>query len=216
MKNGRFLVLVVLFVGLIGGLTMAQTVNNPDTFIKVTTNSVETLDPQFMLSSATTEISYNVYDSLLDHPAGDLETLIPGMASVVPTVDNGLITKSEDGVTYIGFPIRKGVKFHNGATLTPEDVVYTFRRGLLVGGQASNYLILATNLLGAGSFGELVDEVGYDAAYEILDQAVTTDGTVVTFKLPQPFVPFLGLMSDGGSACGILNKAWCIEQVLLP
>jgi peptide/nickel transport system substrate-binding protein len=216
MKNGRFLVLVVLFVGLIGGLTMAQTVNNPDTFIKVTTNSVETLDPQFMLSSATTEISYNVYDSLLDHPAGDLETLIPGMASVVPTVDNGLITKSEDGVTYIGFPIRKGVKFHNGATLTPEDVVYTFRRGLLVGGQASNYLILATNLLGAGSFGELVDEVGYDAAYEILDQAVTTDGTVVTFKLPQPFVPFLGLMSDGGSACGILNKAWCIEQGCWP
>jgi len=32
--------------------------------------------------------------------------------------------------TYI-FPIRKGVKFHNGNPLTPEDVKYSFERGLL-------------------------------------------------------------------------------------
>jgi len=212
MKSGRMLVLVALLVGLIGGLAMAQTINNPDTFIEATINSVETLDPQFMLSSATTEISNNVYDSLLDHPQGDLETLIPSIASIVPSVDNGLIVEAPDGVTYISFPIREGIKFQDGTPLTPDDVVYTFKRGLLVGGQATNYNILATTLLGASSFSDLVDEVGYDAAYDVLDQAVTSARNTVTFRLPKPFVPFLGLMSDGGSACGILSKAWCIAQ----
>jgi len=36
MKSGRMLVLVALLVGLIGGLAMAQTINNPDTFIEAT------------------------------------------------------------------------------------------------------------------------------------------------------------------------------------
>lgn len=215
-RKALCVVLGLATVFLLDTLATAQTVQNPDTFIKATINSVETLDPQFMLSSATTEISFNVYDSLLDHPPGDMETLVPSLATVVPTMENGLIKIEEDGTTYISFPIREGVKFHNGATLTPEDVVYTFKRGLLVGGQASNYNMLAVSLLGASSFSELVDELGYDAAYEILDQAITADGNVVTFKLPKPFVPFLGLMADGGSACGILNKEWCIAQGCWP
>ncbi len=216
MKKGRVLVLVGLLLGLVSILAIGQTVNNPDTFIEATTNTVETLDPQFMLSSATTEISNNVYDSLLDHPHGDLGTLIPSIATTVPSLDNGLITEATDGTTYISFPIREGVKFQDGTILTPDDVVYTFKRGLLVGGQATNYNILATTLLGANSFSDLVDKVGYEAAYDVLDQAVTTDGHSVTFKLPKPFVPFLGLMSDGGAACGILSKAWCVAQGAWP
>jgi len=216
MKTGRVLVLVGLLLGLLGVLAIGQTINNPDTFIEATLNSVETLDLQFMLSSATMANSYNVYDSLLGHPDGNLEMLVPEVASVVPTIDNGLITEASDGTTYISFPIRDGVKFHNGSILSADDVVYTFKRGLLVGGQATNYLILASTLLGANSFGDLVDEIGYDAAYAVLDDAVTTDGKTVTFKLPEPFVPFLGLMSDGGSVCGILNGAWCIEQGCWP
>lgn len=212
----RWFVLVMLAVGLLGVTVSAQSVNNPGTFIKATSNSVETLDPQFMLSSATTEISFNVYDSLLDRPQGDLETLIPGIATVVPTLDNGLIVVADDGTTYITFPIRLGVAFHNGAVLTSEDVEYTFKRALLVGGQASSIHMLAQNLLGKGSFSDLVDEIGYDAAYEILDQMVTANDVNVTFKLPEPFVPFLGIMADGGSSLGILNKAWCIEQGCWP
>jgi len=215
MGRTRWVVLGIL-VALLGGGAMAQSVNSPGTFIKATINSVETLDPQFMLSSATTELSFNVYDSLLDHPQGDLETLIPGLASVVPTADNGLIVVAENGTTYITFPIRTGVKFHNGAVLTPEDVAYTFKRALLVGGQASSINMLCQNLLGKASFSDLVDEVGYDAAYAQLDAMVTVADNSVTFKLPKPFVPFLGILADGGSGTGILNKAWCIEQGCWP
>jgi len=212
MRTLKLAFLVLLITGVVGGASLAQTISNPDTFIKATINSVETLDPQFMLSSATTEISFNVFDSLLSHPAGDLETLLPGLASVVPSLDNGLITLAADGTTYIGFPIREGVKFHNGDTLTPEDVEYTFERALLVGAQASSINMLSQNLLGKASFSELVDEVGYDAAYAALDGVVSVSGNIVTFKLPKPFVPFLGILADGGSATGILNKSWCIDQ----
>jgi len=208
--------MVVLVAGLIGSIAWAQAIRNPDTVVMATLNSVETLDPQFMISTATGGISLNVYDSLLSHPEGDLEELIPSLATTVPSLDNGLITQAEDGTTYVSFPIRENVKFHNGEILTPEDVSYTFKRGILVGATQHSFSMLATNLLGAVSFSALVDEAGYDAAYEILDQAITVRGTTVSFKFPQAFVPFVSIMADNGSSCAILNKAWCIEQGCWP
>ena len=47
------------------------------------------------------------------------------MATEVPTVDNGLV--SEDGLVYT-FPIREGVKFHDGTDLTAERVKYSWDR----------------------------------------------------------------------------------------
>jgi peptide/nickel transport system substrate-binding protein len=187
-------------------------IRNPGTFIKATTNSVETLDPHFMLSSATMELSYNVYDSLLAHPPGDMTTLIPGLATTVPTMKNGLIKVAADGTTLISFPIRKNVKFHDGSVLSPEDVAYTFKRGILVGGQGAAVLMLCANLLGEDSFDSLVKKAGYDAAWQQLDGIATASGDTVTFRLPKPFVPFLGIMADGGSVAGIMNKAWCVAQ----
>jgi peptide/nickel transport system substrate-binding protein len=208
--------MIVVMIGLIGSIVGAQTIKNPDTVVMATLNSVETLDPQFMLSTATGGISLNVYESLLAHPEGNLEALAPSLASVVPSLDNGLITLAADGAAYVVFPIREDVKFHNGAILSGEDVAYTFKRALLVGATQHNFSMLATNLLGASSFKALVDEVGYDSAYDILDQSITVSGNTVTFNFPQPFVPFLSIMADGGAACGILNKAWCIEQGCWP
>jgi len=191
-------------------------INEPDTLIKATTNSVETLNPQFMLSTATMELAFNVYDSLLDHPEGDYGVLIPSLSSEVPSEKNGLIKIAADGTTTITFPLRAGVKFHNGAVLTAEDVAYTIKRGILVGAQSSNYKMVAQNLLGAGSFKDLVDKVGYDAAFDLLEKRVKVSGSSVVFELPKPFVPFIGIMGDGGSGMGIMNKAWCIEQGAWP
>lgn len=189
-----------------------EAIKNPGTLIKATTNSVETLDPQFMLSSATMELSSNVYSSLLSHPQGDMSTLIPSMATTVPTLKNKLIRVAADNSTTITFPIRKNVKFHNGETLTPEDVAYTFKRAMVVGAQSSAYNMICQNLLGEASFGDLVKKLGYDAAYPKLDQMVTVAGDSVTFHLPKPFVPFLGIIADGGAETGIFSKSWCIAQ----
>ena len=106
------------------------------------------------------------------HVAPEVEIVEAETAPEVPAEENDLIEIQENGTTTISFPIREGVKFHNGEVLTAEDVTYTFKRGLLAGAQTSNYNMLAQNLLGAASFKDLVDEIGFDAAYEQLEQRI--------------------------------------------
>ena len=69
-----------------------------------------------------------MYDNLFEYVDGQLDAIGPMLATGVPTVANGLM--SEDGRT-LRVPIREGVKFHSGATLTPEDVQYSFIRAML-------------------------------------------------------------------------------------
>ena len=194
------------------GFAQGSGTKNPGTLIKATTNSVETLDPQFMLSTATMELSANVYNSLLSHPQGDMAKLNPALAITVPTLKNKLIRVAPDGATSITFPIRKNVKFHHGEILTPEDVAYTFKRGILEGGQGTAIDIMTKNLLGESSFSDLVKRVGFDAAYAKLDQTITVAGDTVTFNFPKSFVPFLGMMADGGGEAAIFSKSWCASQ----
>lgn len=202
---------MIVLTGASTGLHAQETaIRNPDTFIKATRNSIETLDPHFMLSSATTCIAYNVYDSLLASKADG--TLTPCLATKVPSLENNLIRIEKDGKTTITFPIREGVKFQNGAVLTPEDIKYTFTRGIIVGAKTN----LCQPLTGAGSFKRLIGEVGIQKAYNILDGAITVGLHSVTFHLPKPFAPFLGIIADNGMSFGIMNKAWCVAQGAWP
>jgi peptide/nickel transport system substrate-binding protein len=70
----------------------------------------------------------NVMEGLITYNHTDPNTFVPQLAEEVPSLENGLI--SEDGLTYT-FNIREGVTFHEGGTLEPHDVAYTFQRGLL-------------------------------------------------------------------------------------
>ncbi len=214
LKKSLFFLLIGVFI--FGGIVLAGSVKNPDTFIKATTNSVETLDSHFMISTASMELPLNIYDSLLATDKDDQEKLIPSLAGKVPTKENGLIKVESDGTTYITFPVKEGVKFHNGAILKPEDVEYTFERAIIVGGIQETLPMFAKSLLGNGSFKNLVEEIGYDRAYKLLDESITVNGNSVVFKLPEPFVPFLGLMADGGTGFGIYNKDWCIDNGAWP
>lgn len=186
------------------------TVKNPDTFVEATRNSIETLDLNFMVSTATTCIAYNVYDSLLvDNSGGGLA---PSLATTVPTIENNLVQIQENGETSITFPIRAGVKFHDGSTLGPEDVKYTFIRGIVVGGKST----LCVPLTGEGSFKKLVEKFGLEKAYDVVDKAITVEGAKITFHLQKAFSPFLDIIADNGRAFGIMNKAWCINQGAWP
>jgi peptide/nickel transport system substrate-binding protein len=188
----------------------ASEVKNPDTFVETTRNSIETLDLNFMVSTATTCIAYNVYDALLSNKPG--RGVEPSLATVVPTIENNLIKIQENGDTTITFPIRGGVKFHNGALLRPEDVKYTMTRGIIVGAEST----LCMPLTGEGTFNKLVEKVGLEKAYNIIDEAITVEGDNVTFHLKKTFSPFLDIIADNGRAFGIMNKAWCVEQGAWP
>jgi peptide/nickel transport system substrate-binding protein len=187
-------------------------VKNPGTFVKATVNAPDSLDPHFMVASATMEFSLNVYDSLLSHAANDPTQLAPSLSSQVPSVANGLIKVAASGQTNVSFPIRGNVKFHSGHLLTAEDVAHTFKRGILVGAEVAVIQMLTINLISENSFSDLVAKVGYDVAFKQLDDSITVSGNTVTFHLQKPFVPFLELMADNGSSAGIFSKAWSAAQ----
>ena len=74
------------------------------------------LDPRSLASAGAREVLFNVFEGLYKPTAsGDFA---PALASDYKV--------SEDGRTYT-FTLRDGVKFHNGKTMTADDVVYTFK-----------------------------------------------------------------------------------------
>lgn len=104
---------------------LAQEVSNPGLLVHAADDEPTTLDPaQVEPGEGGETMILQVYDRLLDiGPASS--DLIPGLATQVPTIENGLI--SGDGLVYT-FPLREGVVFHDGTPLTAHDVKYSWDR----------------------------------------------------------------------------------------
>ena len=116
---------VVVLLCLVMALSMALagcTPKTPDTPVvekteltAAVTADFDSTDPQIMLASDTDRIMYNVYEGLAK--CGADGNIKPGLAE----------SWTFDGNTFV-FKIRQGVKFHDGQDLTPEDVIYSFKR----------------------------------------------------------------------------------------
>lgn len=228
----NILSIILLFTLIIGLSSIATAqVPNPDRIVYATIGGPETMDPHWSYDTASGEIIFQVYDNLIAYDGESIEKFIPMIATEVPSAENGLI--SEDGLTYT-FPIRKGVKFHNGAILTPEDVEYSFERGMIfdrAGGPMWMILepllgvesieSLAADLAGVDNYSDMFIEGKLKAEYQeamikvytdFVDKAVEVDGDNVVFRLAQPYAPFLNILAHGGGWASIINKQWSIEQ----
>ena len=75
------------------------------------------LDPHLTVAAGTREVLFNVFEGLVKpSPDGDL---IPAVAESY--------AETNGGKTYT-FTLRDGVKFHNGETVSADDVVYSIER----------------------------------------------------------------------------------------
>ena len=86
-------------------------------------DDIITLDPGEAYELSGIEILTNVYDRLLRYEAEDLTKLVGGVAESW--------TVSADGKTFT-FKLRRGLKFHSGAPVTAEDVVFSLSRVVLM------------------------------------------------------------------------------------
>ena len=77
----------------------------------------DSLDPHKMTAAGTREVLFNVFEGLVKPDTN---------GNLVPAVAESYVV-SPEGDTFT-FTLRKGVKFHNGSTVTAEDVCYSLNR----------------------------------------------------------------------------------------
>ncbi len=196
-------VLVLLTLGA-GARVTGQSVKNPDTFVKLTYGDPESLDPASAYDTSSEEIIYpNVYETLIGFDGSILSTYVPRLATQVPSLANGLISK--DGLTYT-FPIRKGVRFHDGSVMTPEDVRYSMLRFMLQDKDGGPSWLLLTPLLGKESTRE---KGKIDVTFEDVAKIVTVQGDNVIFRLKRPYGAFLSIMAAWSF---VMPKAWAAKN----
>ncbi len=216
-------VLAILVVAALGYPGYAQT-TDPKTFVHVQFGVPDTLDPTQAYDTASGEVLHQCYDNLIAFEGGSVDRMIPMLATKVPSVENGLMSK--DGKT-VKFPIRKGVKFHDGSVLTPEDVEYTFERAILsdpAGGPVWMFLeplfqvqTLRQLICKVGGLDDVEDVKAMDAAlvrkvYDAVDKAIEVEGDNVVFRLVAAYPPFLQILCKGGGWGAITSKKWLIAH----
>ncbi|MBA7486894.1 Heme-binding protein A [subsurface metagenome] len=233
-RNLLVAVLILALIAVFASFSFAE-VKNPDTIINANIGAVSSLDPAYICDTVSSGAIYNVFDTLTDYKRGCTAEFVPMLSTEVPSVKNGLL--SEDGLTYT-FPIREGVKFHNGDILTPEDVEYSFERSLMLDRSGGPSWLLLNPILGSSSIEKIATKVagvenysdmfeGGDLKGELkpeykeamvkvftdyVDKAVEVDGNKVIFHLPQPYASFLSIISRPVNAAAVIDKKWAIEQ----
>ncbi len=184
----------------------AAEIKNPDTLVFATYGTIDSLDPCKAYDNASWTNMSQLYDTLVGFKGESTSEFVPLLAEELPTVENGGIIN--DGKTY-RFKIKKGIKFHSGNPLTPEDVEYSFERNMVLDPDAGPnwiwYQLFIPELYGSrdGDGNIVVD-------FADIDKAVEVDGDYVVFNLLYPVPYFFGVL--GGKWAGIVDKQFSIEN----
>ncbi len=83
------------------------------------TSDIISLDPAKAFEFSGVGIINQLYDKLLDFPAGRFDKPELSLAESWKVSDDGIVWK---------FKLKKGIKFHSGNEVTAEDVAYSFKR----------------------------------------------------------------------------------------
>ena len=174
-------------------------IKNPDTFIIASANDIASLDPAYGYDTSSSGQIQNIYDTLIKFDGNSTSEFIPSLATEW--------TISEDGMTY-RFKIREGVSFHNGNPLTPEDVEYSFERGMIQDYSLGPQWMFFEPLFGLGNYTSRTPS-GLIPLEEIKSK-VELDGQWVQFNLATPYEPFLQILAC--SWASIVDMDWCIDN----
>jgi peptide/nickel transport system substrate-binding protein len=180
---------------------------NPGDFVQMTLGDVWSLDPAWSYDFASGEQVQYIYETLLFYDGEEVDEFVPVLATEWELL--------EDSVTY-RFKIRDGVKFHEGGTLTPEDVEYSFERVMVQDIDGGPACLLYQPLLGLGdvfSSGSRDEHGNIQVTFDQIDNAVEVDGDWVVFHLIDRSwdLAFLQILS-GPWASSIVDKEWCIAN----
>lgn len=139
-------------------------------------------NPKTSFDQQTNSSSQGVTEAVCE----SLVELNPETLELEPVLIEDMPEISEDGLSY-KFTLKSGVKFHNGATLSAEDVKYTFTRMFLP----------ETKSTSTDSFDYIVGakEVMSGKTTE-LEGIVVDDDTHFTITLVKPYSAFLNMLAQ--------------------
>ncbi len=200
------LLLCVCLLLALSPLSAAAASRRPDTFVMASYGTLRTLDPCVAYDTVSQQRILNMYEPLVFFDGSATDEFVPLLATEVPTLENGGI--SEDARTYT-FTIRKGVKFHEGGELTPEDVVYSLKRNMIADPDGGPMWMLLEALTGEGS---TRDENGKirPGIFRKIDEAVEVSGDQVILHLPRAYPPLMGILVYSSSV--VMDRDWAIAN----
>lgn len=181
------LILVALLV-LASGVN-ARASNDPATLDYALAADVDTLDPHWGYDAVSLFVVDQVYETLIDFAGESIDTFEPRIATVVPSAANGFLSK--DGLTY-AFPLRSGVKFHDGTPMTAEDVKYSLMRFLLLDRDGGPSSLLLEGLIDVRHTQDLPP----DQIFSLADKAISSEGGALVLRLKKPFAPLLSILAN--------------------
>jgi peptide/nickel transport system substrate-binding protein len=184
--------------------------------------SIPTVDPGAIYDTASGELLFNVYDTLVSFNGEHMEDYLPSLATNWTIVENiPPILDADTGLTFkwtYHFEIRTGVRYHDPAfgNVTPYDVEYDIERGMVMeAGDNPQWMFYEPLLNGAAA--SYIDGVEYDpdnvpadAVFvgKAIDHVVVSNSTHVWFNLvfDGSYAPFMQILCQ--SWASILSKAW--------
>lgn len=162
MKATRFELLAALVLGLAVSACAAEAPqSSKDTLMYGVNAEAASLDPSTSKDTVTHMMMLQIYDTLVAVDPQDYTKYVPGLATE---------WNFSDDKTELVFTIRDGVKFHNGDTMTADDVLFSLNRSF-----ASSY---SSGIRGAIKGFEKIDD------------------RHVKLLLKYPYAPILEVMSN--------------------
>ncbi|HSD83083.1 MAG TPA: ABC transporter substrate-binding protein, partial [Anaerolineae bacterium] len=196
---------------------------DPTTYNVMTFGDPSELDPHYNYETAGGGQLFNIYQGLVSFDGKDPTKFKAVLAEAIPDP-----TPTEDGGVQYVWNIKKGVKFHEGQTMTPEDVAYSFWRVLLMSDPNTPGFLMTEPFFKVFDAAELADPSGaadgdaealkalpaakLEAACETVKAAITfdNDAGTVTMKLAQPWGPFIATIAQRWAS--VINKEWAVAN----
>ena len=119
---------------------------------------VTSLDPHYLASQPNVNVGWHVFDALTH--VDERARLIPGLATSWRAVD----------ATTWEFRLRQGVRFHDGAELTAEDVLFSLERPLSIAGSPGGFASYVRPIVSKEAVDRYTIRLKTAAAYGALPQ----------------------------------------------
>lgn len=176
-----------------------------DSFVAAIFGDRLTVDPHLANDEASIHVVQNIYETPFVQAvdAGKGSVLTPSLSSVVPSHANGGLSSDSRQLT---LRVRPKVSFHQGETLTPEDMRYSLVRTLTLADVRSPISCIAEFIWNPQIAADPVAKAG--ASAQVLD-AITLTDTGVSIQLQRAFAPALAILANW---LFILSKTWSAKQ----